>query len=205
MGNRKMFGMKKKIHITEQEQAEYEQLKAWAKKQGVYQSAQEITQLKDDIDLPIRKCVAMTALLGLEPVYSCCGFDYQGQPFHKAHQYRQPYIRIRNNIFTTAFVLNNQLQLSQISWQIRPLGNEQVLELITSMNPHWSNDVCIHTSEECVIGIAKLEKILNNLSHQFKDAVTVVDTNALTRNQLKFWQYPPKEPWVIRKEELPFL
>lgn len=190
------------MELSEEEYEEYQQLREWAKKQKVYQSLESITELKDDIDLPIRKCVAMVALLGCEPTFSCCGFDYAGQPFHKSHQYRQPYIKMKSNWFSTRFYMNANVILSKFGWNFRPMGQEYILELLVSMNPHWMKTECIHSSEECVIGIANLEWALKSFSSEFAEEVTIRDTNESHRERLKFWQYPPKKEWVVRRDKL---
>lgn len=190
------------MKITKEEYEEYEKLKAWAKKQKVYDSAKSVT-LEEDIDLPIRKSVAMVALLGCQPTFSCCGFDYEGQPFHKSHQYRQPYIRMKQNIFTTQLYMNLNIPLARSGWSfVRSMGDEMILELVISMNPHWNGPNCIHASEECVIGIADLEKHLMTLYDDFKEMAFVYDTNACHHKFLRFWQYPAKEPWRVYKHLL---
>lgn len=188
--------------ISEEEYEEYMQLKVWAKKQKVYESMDATHNLREDIDLPIRKCVAMLALLGCKPIFSCCGFDYKGQPFHKAHQLGYPYIKLTNNIWTTKLQLESAHILYQGHWQFRDLGGEIVLEFISLMNPSWRTQDCIHGSEEMVIGIDYLERFLGRFKSEFSEIVTLEDTNRSHKNVLKFWQYTPKTDWVIRRDDL---
>lgn len=172
------------------------------KADGIYSfaSAREIKNLEDDIDLPIKNCIAMLALLGCEPTFSCCGFDYQGQPAHKSHQLGFPYIRMKKNTMSIA-ISTDGLDFGKHGWTFREFHGEILLELLTSMNPHWRNKSCIHYSEECVIGIDWLERKLFTGRGNFKDMVVLKDTNANHRAHLKFWQYPPKKPWTIYKSD----
>ena len=170
-----------------------------SKAQNIYtmSSAKDIKNLEDDIDLPIKRCVAMLALLGCEPTFSCCGFDYDGQPIHKSHQKGFPYIRIKKNDISNPLA---KLDLKG-DWRFRDMGNEWALELTTFMNPHWRNPSCIHYSEECVIGINYLDDMLSKLSPSFRQKVVLEDTNLSHASRLKFWQYPPKNPWTILKDD----
>lgn len=190
------------MKITKDEYEEYKKLKEWAEKQKVYQSVNSVVALEDDIDLPIRRSVAMVALLRCTPIFSCCGFDYEGQPFHKSHQYREPYIKMATDIMCTKLYTNLGITLSKYGWHFRVNGPETILELVLPMNPHWNEDNCIHMSEECVIGIGNLEAILFTLKDEFAKEATIYDTNFVRRNVLRFWQYPPKQSWTVYKKNL---
>src|SRR3990167_10289827 len=73
--------------LTEQEFQEYLNLRSLYSREKMLESVRSVRCLRDDIDQPIRNCVAYLALLGCNPVWSCCGFDYIGQPIHKSHEY----------------------------------------------------------------------------------------------------------------------
>lgn len=190
------------MRITKDEYEEYKMLKSWAERQRVYQSAKDIKLLEEDIDAPIRKSVAMIALLRCTPTFSCCGFDYEGQPIHKSHQYREPYIKMKDDMMSTILNLNLGLLLSRYGWRFRTYGPEVILEFVSYMNPHWSDPKSIHTSEECVIGVANLEMVLAKQHKDFMDAAIIYDTNEKHRGILQFWRYPPKRLWEVRKDYL---
>lgn len=185
--------------ISEEEYEEYLILKRWASKQKILQSAKSITNLEDDIDAPIKKSVAMFALLGCEPIYSCCGFDYEGQPIHKSHQYGRPYCILTTNEKTLGFI--ELLLKKRTFWQAGRGNNPKWtnIELMVGMNPHWRREECIHFYEESLSGILQMESILKGLHPYMAEEVVLVDTNHLAKKQAKHWQYPPKEPWHIKR------
>lgn len=188
--------------ITDKQYKEYADLKRWAKKQKVWESAEKIQYLEDDVDAPIKKCVAMLALLGLEPLFSCCGFDYRGQPYHKSHQYGEAYIMVKDNDTSQRWLPAGSNGILGNGWKIRKhIKGTLVIVLKVPGNPHWRKKDCIHFSEEIVIGIANLEKMLMNLHGTFASGWVLEDTNQnYKKNGVNHWQYPPKKPWVILKE-----
>lgn len=189
--------------LSDKQYREYKDLKKWARREKVLVSAESIKNLEDDIDLPIRKCVAMFALLGFQPMFSCCGFDYKGQPYHKSHQYGHPYINFYMNDRNLEWIKTGRIGAG---WIMRVLTRGYVaLELKIGMNPHWRKSECIHFAEECVIGLQWLEGyLLGSYSNHFADCVELEDTNDLyiKKGKTKHWQYPPKNPWLIKKELL---
>lgn len=188
--------------ISDEEHNEYLELKKWADREKIMNSAKSIACLEDDIDLPIKKCVAMLALLGCGPVYSCCGFDYDKQPLHKAHQYGRPYFVLTANDISIQFI--QFLYDKKTQWYIGQ-GNHPKwmnLEFMAGMNPHWRKEECIHFYEECLVGINRIENLLYQQKHIMKDEIELVDTNYLAKKSAKHWQYPAKEPWHIKKDLL---
>ena len=185
--------------ISDEQLEEYEQLKKWARRERVFQSAKEITRLEDDIDAPIKNCVGMFALLGCFPVYSCCGFDYSGQPFHKSHQYGRPYfiLKASQRVDDVLLILSKQ----KTFWYATPNGKFVNLEAMAGMNPYWRMEECIHFAEECVILIGWMENFLRRCSRSMMDEIVLEDTNYKAKQDLRFWQYPPKEPWIVRKSD----
>lgn len=189
------------MRINKDEYEEYQNLKKWAKREGVLRSAKDITRLEDDIDLPIKNCVGMFALLGCKPMYSCCGFDYDGQPIHKSHQYGRPYFILGSGKRTTQIAFD----FSQIksNWFFRPGQNgTAILELHAGMNPYWRKEDCIHFAEECSSNIGWLEKTLWLGEPSMADCIELIDTNSIVKKHIKFWQYPPKESWLVYKSEV---
>jgi len=190
------------MEITKEQYDEYEKLKRWAKRQEVYQSAKSVLDLFDDIDIPIRASVGMLALLGCEPQYSCCGFDYVGQPFHKSHQYGRPYVILKKNPTTEEFV--GLFLKENKTWSAKrgALANLINLEVIVDGNPFWRKKECIHFSEECVICIEQLEKFLWQTRMSMADSAILCDTNVFAKEINKHWQYPPKRIWTVVKADI---
>lgn len=190
--------------ITDKQYQEYKDLRKWAKREKVWVSAENIEYLEDDIDAPIKRCVAMCALLGLNPLFSCCGFDYRGQPYHKSHQYGEAYIMLGRNKLSEQWLVHYGNGSIVAGWKIKKhVQNTLLLVHKVPGNPYWRKKDCIHFSEETAIGISYLEKSLMTLSDNFMSAVVIEDTNQnYKKSGVRYWQYPPKKPWVIQKELL---
>ena len=131
--------------------------------------------LEDQIDLPIKNCVAMLNLLGIETWWACCGFDYKDQPKWKDHVYGNPHI-----IFSLENGLNMKhnglLYLSQTTGWCLSVCNAscQVAFTLTAkqMYPQiWQNKKSIHFHENGNIAITNLETQLKKFKDHFKDEV----------------------------------
>jgi len=193
---------------------EYQQLKQNVIAQNNFDSVKSLNSLQDDIDAPMRLIVAMLALLGCEPLFSCCGFDYDGQPLHKTHEYGCAYIQMRSNTWSNSVLAT--------------LENSKIIHKLTSKSPNWewwkiknifylrsaftlehdkvkypwvSSRTCIHYSEVGVLNINRLEKALWGLRGYFADTVEIVDTNYSYRNDstIRSWQYPSLDPWIVTR------
>lgn len=190
--------------LTDRQYEEYKNLKKWAKKEKVWVSAKGIEYLEYDVDAPIKKSVAMLALLGLEPLFSCCGFDYHGQPYHKSHQYGEPYIMVKDNQISRSWLTMGENGNIGRGWRIRKHVKGTLIIIFKAQgNPYWRKKDCIHFSEESAIGIANLESMLSGLKENFFSGIVLEDTNQnYKKSGVRHWQYPPKKPWVIKKELL---
>lgn len=197
--------------ISDQEYNEYVLLKKHYGKNAIQDSINSITSLEFDIDVPIKRCVMMLSLLGLETMWSCCGFDYAGQPIHKSHQYD-----------LTSFVI----RYSDRSVWLRDMIDQRGMDFINYHNgwriaygEHYGRQLCylsadtrtsnawpdrrsIHYSEPAAIAIAHLEKFLDSLSGQFLNETIVVDTNDEFQKAYTWWQYPPRADWVIHRSDV---
>jgi len=183
--------------MTNEEQYEaFRHFSIARERKKIQSSLSKIRNLHDDIDAPIRKCVAMLALLECEPVFSCCGFDYDGQPYHKCHQYGDAYITMKNNSQTDAFFPNGA---RWGDWSIAKTPERTMLRLFINANPHWRDETCIHFSEEIVIGISRLEYRLMQSYQITRDEIVLTDSLA---EYPKWWQYPRVEDWLVEKRLL---
>lgn len=181
------------LEITNEEYQEYQQLLVWKEKQDIRLSMKNTETLEDDIDEPIKTSLMGLALLGTTPIYSCCGFDYDGQPYHKSHQYGEPYI-----LFWGEPLFSKELPLG---WELVQRKDDVWMlvlkdRVVQSMNPHWRNPECIHFSEEIVIFLLQLENWIISMSiGDFDTEVVLRDTNNNSTNP--YWQYEGKEDWKI--------
>ena len=187
------------MRITKADYEDFQRLRKWEKKTRVRDSAKLIENLEDDIDLPIRKCVALLALLGCKPLYSCCGFDYDGQPFHKSHQYGIPYIKLLADNPAFSFVYN----LTRIGTPWFCKTSRGVVDVLCEIkgNPHWRAEECIHFAEECIFVIDWMEKYLVSFKTAMMEEVVLEDSNKRALEIHKNWQYPSKSPWKILKSD----
>ena len=208
------------ILISDEDYNEYRVLQHNALFQQKLESIRGLKNLKDDIDIPIRKLVVMFALLGCKPLWSCCGFDYDGQPMHKTHEYGNAYIRLLNNkqsckvadrLFDEKVIEKRVTDISEIDsdrwvgWQAD--GHLQLhcdFDYVTTKTHYpWSMKSCIHYYEYAVIRIAELEQAMLKLfANEFADTVTLCDTNKYIRQHIHSWQYPALEDWVVTKEDI---
>lgn len=181
--------------LTDEEYLDYQRLKSLESLSTTY-------NLEDDIDFPIKNSVALLALAGANPMFSCCGFDYHGQPQHKKHQYGEPYIMLQNDDPTRLVISKIYGTQLPYGWKITRRGTI-MLALTSSNNPHWDSPEIIHYSEMMVIALNDLEHYLwDRLKDSLLDEVILEDTNKTHHKNLKYWQYPPKNPWVITLDSL---
>jgi len=186
--------------ISDKKYAEYLTLKKQKELQERDTSLTSVYNLEDDIDFPIRNSVAILALAGCSTMFSCCGFDYHGQPPYKAHQYGEPYIMMKADLETEKILGSMRARLAY-GWRLDKRNGLIFLELAHVNNPHWSDPKAIHYSENLVIAINQLEQYLfHNLWDVLKDEVILEDTNKQHNKNLKYWQYPPRNPWVITQD-----
>ena len=196
------------ITVTDEQFAEYTKLKRLAKKQKIWKSAKSVENLEDDIDIPIKLCVAMFALLGCEPAFSCCGFDYPGQYLHKSHQYGCAYFKFKPNP-TSEDLLKRIVYHKEMNNQWKAYHENEnamfpglVLQLYKPRH-WWSDDInIIHHPENCIIYIKLLEEFLTQLHPYFFEEVILEDTNKSFLERFPDWQYPPKNDWIIHKSDI---
>ncbi len=182
--------------ITDAEYEEYLYLKDAAERLEIFDSLGQITELEDDIDKPIKRCVAALALLGCEPSWSCCGFDYIGQPLHKHHQYGRIYFILGgpSERFIKPFCEITEWEYALDDKVDFRIDVKNVIE-------QWDNARCIHYYEPFVCQIQHLETFLYRLSDSFSEEVVLRDTNGSFKKRIEHWQYPARTDWVIRKSD----
>lgn len=190
------------MQISDSEHEEYLLLKSYHARQLALESIASLS-LEDDIDVPIKKCVMAFALLGCYPLWSCCGFDYVGQPIHKWHEYGRIFF-ILENCSASILVTQRFLSTSQSAgWVL--VDYDTLLDFhcdFTNAVPQWDSVDCVHYYEPAVFSIQPLENFLMSLDLCFSEEVVLHDTNGRTRDYVKNWQYPTRGDWIIRKSDL---
>lgn len=197
--------------ISDEEFLEFERLRRHYGREAIRLSTANVQTLAEDIDHPIKRCVMALALLGCDPVWSCCGFDYEGQPIHKDHQYGTVGIALQSNRRT--YWLIEQWKKSQPAyshlanrWSINFADNYGVpLAYLTCnlrLGNTWPEETSPHFYEPGAIAIRLLEDNLQGLQSYFRKQVVLRDSNGLYKWRFPTWDYPAKTDWAIRKAEL---
>lgn len=202
--------MKMPVLISDEAYKEYRILQNTAIFQQKLDSVRGMVNLKNDIDIPMRKLVAMFALLECSPMWSCCGFDYDRQPMHKTHEYGNTYLALQYTMRTRSI-----LKILVAGKWIRPRSdntdqwefwiNNGVLYLRSDFdffhrkNQYpWAMNNCIHFSELAVSKIRELEILtVGYFGDEFRDSVVLKDTNINQKRVVQNWQYPTLEDWTV--------
>ena len=200
--------MVKGTTITTEQYAEYEELKSRYRRELIWASAGGIGSLRDDIDEPIRECVMALALLGCEPMWSCCGFDYEGQPMHKQHEYGRVGFLLTDSEATWGMV--ERFKASGVpfkeKWRFEGRVNDGVLSAAMwaefEREGSWQDKDCIHYSELGITYTRYLLEFLLSLRSEFQSRVVLRDTNVVYKERFPHWQYPPKADWVIEAGDI---
>jgi len=194
------------IKIEDGEYQEYLKLKRWAKKEKILRSSVKSDRLEDDIDLPIKRLVAMFALLGCGPQWSCCGFDYKGQPFHKSHQYGSPYIVLEDNVLSEKIINDISCDVLGKKWRIYRRETDGLKQIALDGKPiqhWWTLDIsCIHYPEESIVNINRLGNFLLGYKDEMLESIQLKDMNCYYKEKFVDWQYPCKKPWNIDKVDI---
>jgi hypothetical protein len=199
------------VKITEAEFEELQYLRNLYKLETKLHSVKQLQCLENDIDAPIRSVVAMLALLGAETLWSCCGFDYAGQPSHKAHTYGYTYIVMRDTPEIVEFgrsflVADIPFQYYPNNWRFssRPHYGDMICHLQVDIKTGniWSDPEAIHYSEPGTIAIGLLKRFLFSLKDEFRANAVIGDFNEVYRQRYPDWQYPALKPWIINRSEI---
>lgn len=166
--------------------------------------------LEDHIDAPIKKAVAGLALLGLNPVMSCCGFSYENESVPKTHL-KKAYVYLswsNDSIVPYEYFCALLMNLSRVSdWTISPMrGYKEGLMVFdfygntwTAGHP-WEKKDAVHNYEVFVLAITALNGAIESFENKMVDSCLLEDGNKLYSEFSSFWKYKPTKPWRITKE-----
>jgi hypothetical protein len=203
------------VTISDAEYSEYQIFLRNSIHQQKLDSVRGMKKLENDIDVPMKKLVALFSLLGCVPMWSCCGFDYDGQPIHKTHEYGAAYIAFKFSDKSSNVIqrlIDNGAVVEQMGntckWEvwitngITYLRSDFDYEHEKTQYP-WSIKSCIHYPEISLIMIEFLENSIIKwfLPEEFSNEVVLSDTNGKQKIQLPNWQYPSLEDWTIKKSD----
>ena len=175
--------------------------------QKMVKSRDSVLSLEDDIDLPMKKVIAMLSLLDITTFFTCCGFNYNGQLMHKEHVYGNWQVLMLAD--TKCMMLTKELVDSMKNPKFRPLIEYKYfgtsLTWIYGINSeirNWDKPECPHSSEISVIITDEIEKFLMDKLNDMKDISVVYDFNDYMLKRYSNWQYPAKLPWTVSKQKL---
>jgi hypothetical protein len=202
------------VLISDDDYKEFMILQSNAVFQQKLRSVEGMNTLENDIDKPIKRLVAMFALLDCKPLWSCCGFDYPEQPMHKTHEYGASFIAFRKNdaverVITILQAANYVVDLESKTnkWEHWTNGHIYLRTDFdyyhSKMDYPWTMRSCIHFPELAIIQIHEMEQMLFKFfGSEFLDEVVLSDTNYKQKKQLRNWQYPVLKDWTIKKEDI---
>ncbi len=163
-----------------------------------------VKYLEYHIDEPIKKCVVGLALLGFEPLFSCCGFTYKGEKVKKAHMTGKPYIFLSAPSVLGRSELFLRLTLRS-GWSVGTTSAGGIFDFygrkMEEGHP-WAGQDSPHRMEAQVCSIRGLELALEEVKSIFLRNATIRDGNAIWKfdKGLKHWQYEPTKDWVVTPE-----
>ena len=202
------------VTISNRDYKEYQVLLHNTVRQRKLDSVRGLDNLKYDIDAPMRNLVAMFALLGCEPIWSCCGFDYDGQPMHKTHEYGDVYITLKDLECTNLLVdelIKKKVVFEKTNetdrWETWKVKKAIFLRsdfdyFHKEADYPWAIKSCLHYPELAIFRIKELEKVLFTARSLFKDEVVLSDTNKSYKEAYSSWQYPSLNAWVITPDDI---
>lgn len=176
----------------------------------VRESQSKITKLEQDVDEPMKNVVMMLNLLGCVTSWSCCGFNYEGQPFHKDHTYGYIYVVMKADLRSFDIVRRFMEFRHTLSaaWNCKLAKSDDVaifsLSAYIQRQEQWNSPASPHYGELGATYIACFEEFLWSLKEEFLDKVIMKDRNAEYKERFSNWQYPPKEDWLIKRDDLIF-
>jgi hypothetical protein len=165
---------------------------------------------KDDIDKPMLRTVIGLALLGCEPMWSCCGYDYLGQPIHKRHVFGLLYICCRKNL-ASEIVLPKLPYLGGAcnQWALLDYPRDGIPSLYLEFRwghgkyawTDWSPKDAHLFGEIPQVELSHLEFGISKLEECFQESAIIRDTNDDYRSRHPYWQYPTLGDWTVTMKD----
>jgi len=168
----------------------------------------------DSIDRPIRGLIIQMNAHGIRTVFSCCGFNYDGEEEPKTHSTAGPFVvlqgpgpnsRLEEYVVFHAFAFDAHA----CGWDLTPYHLENNKWVIRySLKPEQAKFYqqrdgiqSIHDYELPLIAIKRLEKTLARHPVIVKE-YSIVDGNTGYAEALdNEWQIKPKKPFVFKENE----
>ena len=175
--------------------------------QQMIKSRDSVLSLEDDVDVPMKKILVMLSLMGVKTYFSCCGFNYNGQPRHKDHVYGNWQVLMMADavsIEITRFLVDSLKDAGfrpYIEWKGFATSLTW-LHGLTGVIPGWNKAESPHNSEVGVMFTKRVEDVLMNYLRDMKEVAVVFDFNDYMIKQYPNWQYPAKLPWTVSKQKL---
>lgn len=171
------------------------------------------TTVLDGIDRPIRGLVLHINRIGLQTIFSCCGYPYPDEEEPKSHAYKNAYV-----IFQRPSTFDEYQSFDALTYYATSLG-----WTANRYHQHWRLDLqlnkagapsrayyiqdeedkgsyALHDYEMLSIGIWNLTEKVKHIP-TLRDKVTIVDGNRYYHEMGIDWQIEPKPDCVIQYKE----
>jgi hypothetical protein len=165
-----------------------------------------MSNLEQEIDLPMQNLIALLNLYGLTTVWCCCGFNDR-EP-DKDHVVGRPQVWIKTNpdsYLKIIKLLDYEIFAVTQEWQcvIRKMSFQApMFEICCNFDKPkgaWTNANSKHYHERINVAIKHLCDRLLQFQDQFIDEVIIEDGNAKMQEQMQGWMVEPSQPWVVQK------
>ena len=161
--------------------------------------------LKDMIDVPLQKSIALINLLGVKTYWSCCGYDYLGQEEGKGHMYGAVQITFEPSPKADALLLSVIKTLGVwkgCSTRVAPGVLALALEYpIQGLHPSWKGEKNPHIAEGAVAAINILEMDLLAKEKHMEEKVIISDMNKFSLEKNRHWNFLPSKDWEVLKKD----
>ncbi len=165
------------------------------------------------IDRPIRDLVLHINRIGLQTVFSCCGYPYPDEEEPKSHAYKNAYVIFKKPDDTQKFAMFDALtyHAQATNWSVSRYHHHWRIDLKLDKvgNPtraYYIQDeedketYSLHDYELLSIGIWNLTQKVKELP-TYQEEVRIVDGNKLYHELGIDWQITPKPDAIITYEE----
>jgi hypothetical protein len=167
--------------------------------------------VKDHIDAPLLKTIAMMNLWGLRTTWCCVGWGYENEKVKKDHAVcLQIFIHADSQAVDkiTRFLDTDEMTFvsNLLFFRFVKQSRQQPMIVLTGPardpNGMWQKEGSPHAHEYPNMIIDALNRRLLNFVDEFASSATIHDQNAVAKETMPHWSYEPSADWTFTKEEI---
>ncbi len=170
---------------------------------------EKLMTLKNHIDTPVLKTIALMNLWGLQTTWSCCSLHYQNPEVKKDHApVFQIFVKATPESFLKLTRLVDAEEMAFLANSctfrlVKQVGQEPMVVINgTNMKPAmWGERDSPHYHEYVNMVIYFMNKRLLEFKDEFAEEVTIIDQNEYMKKVMPNWDYAPSSPWTVTKKE----